>query len=77
MAEQYLTGRLLEGLSAVQLLWGDQTLAGAAQSLQIALYDVALREGATAAATANATFTGSNAARALQMVNECLQRQTV
>lgn len=75
MAEQYLTGRLLEGRNAGQLLWGEQTLASVAQSLQTALHSATLREGARAAAADNAAYAGDNAAKALQMVDERLRLQ--
>lgn len=73
MAEQFLTGRLLESLGAGQLLWGDQDNGTVAQALQQVLHSTTLRDGARAAAADNAAYAGANDAKALQMVNESLQ----
>ncbi len=72
MAEQFLTGRLLENVRAGQLLWGQQTMDAVAQALQRALHNDAMRDGARSAALLNASFAGANEAKALQMINTCL-----
>lgn len=77
MAEQFLTGRLLENLAAGQLLWGNQDGNAIAQALHQALQSAALRDGARKAAADHAQFGGDNAARALQMIDESLRSPTL
>lgn len=77
MAEQFLTGRLLEAHAAGQLLWGDQDGNTVAQALHQVLPNEALRVGARKAATDNAQFAGNNAVKALQMIDESLRSQTL
>lgn len=77
MAEQFLTGRLLEVQAAGQLLWGDQDGNTVAQALHHVLQNAALGDGARKAAAANARFTGSNAGKALQMIYESLREKSL